>query len=110
MGVHDMVNPDKEQAAAADAASQDAAARQAAEIAVELTEASDFADDASFAGDDTLDATTIPAAGASGDQPQSRRKITGALTAAGSGVARRSSGIARRTTEVAAPRTRAAGR
>jgi hypothetical protein len=110
MGVRDMVNPDKEQAATSNAANEDAAARQAAEIAVELTEASDFADDASFDGDDALDATTTPGVDASGDQPRSRRTITGAITAAGSGVARRSSGIAKRTTEVAGHRTQAVGR
>jgi hypothetical protein len=121
MGVRDMVNPDKGQVPAEDAAkaaSEDAVASQAAEIAVELTEASDFADDASLADsgttedgtaeDEALDATTSPDAG--GDQPRAGRKITGALTSAGSSVARRSSGLARRTTDVAGRRTQAVGR
>jgi len=103
-----MVNPDKDQAATSKAASDDTVAddtvaREAAEIAVELTEASDFADD-------TLDAGTSPEAEAAAGPPRGRRKVTGAITAAGSGVARRSSGVARRTTEVAGRRTQAVGR
>jgi hypothetical protein len=107
-----MVNPDKDQAAtsnaasddtaAGDTAADDTAARAAAEIAVELTEASDFADDAPGAA-------TGPGAQAAAAS-RGRRKVTGAITAAGSGVARRSSGIARRTTEVAGRRTQAATR
>jgi hypothetical protein len=114
MGVRDMVNPDKEQATASNDASEDAAARQAAEIAVELTEASDFADDTAYAGgpaftkDEALGPTAGRDADASGDRPRSRRKITGAITAARSGAARRSSGLARRTTDVAGRRTQAA--
>jgi hypothetical protein len=89
-----MVNPDKEEAATSDAAGEDAAARQAAEIAVELTEA----------GDAVLGAA--PDADAAAGQPRSRRTITGALTAAGSGVARRSSA----TAAAAGRGSRAAGR
>src|SRR5204862_414734 len=109
---------------AENAASEDAVARQAAEIAVELTEASDFAGDASLAEVDTAADDTAADDTAAGDiaedegldaaaspdasgQPRGRRKVTGALTSAGSGVARRSSGLARRTTDVAGRRAQA---
>jgi hypothetical protein len=101
-----MVNPDKEQATSANAAGDDAAAREAAEIAVELTEASDFADDTGLAGDIPGTTTSPDVSGG----PRGRRKITGAVTAARSGVARRSSSIARRATETAGRRTQAASR
>jgi hypothetical protein len=103
-----MGNTDKEQVNGLDAAGEDAMARQAAEIAVELTEASDLAgEEAARAG---YDAALGAATGAGGGRPRRGRKISGAITAAGSGVARRSSGVARRTTEAAGRGSRAASR
>jgi hypothetical protein len=64
------------------ASDEDAAAQQAAEAAVELTEASE-----------------VPSAAVG--RRGGVRRVTGALGAAGSGVARQSSAIARRTSEMA---------
>jgi hypothetical protein len=69
-----MTNPDSVQTSG-----DDAAARQAAEIATELTEARDFDDE-----------DVAPQAGTRG-----LRRLSGALGAAGSGVARQSTSIAR---------------
>src|SRR5260370_5563742 len=106
-----MVNPDNQHAASSHGANEDAAARQAAELAIELTEASDLAKDdaARTAADAALVDEDAPSADADGNRPRGRRKITGALSTAGSGVARRSSDVARRTTEAAGRGRQAAG-
>src|ERR1700731_2910503 len=84
----------------------EAAARQAAEIAVELTEASDLGDgpDAPAVADD---AATSAAAGG---RRRGIRRVGGVIGAATSGMTRQSSTIAQRTGEVAGRGGRAASR
>lgn len=77
-------------------AGDDAAARQAAEVAVELTEASDLRDGPGAAAVDEAAASA-----AAGGRRRSMRQVAGAIGAARTGLARQSSTMARRTSEVA---------
>jgi hypothetical protein len=77
-------------------AGDDAAARQAAEVAVELTEASDLRDvPGALAGDDAA------ASAVAGGRRRSMRQVAGAIGAARTGLARQSSAMARWTSETA---------
>jgi hypothetical protein len=73
-------------------AGDDAAARQAAEVAVELTEASDLRDGAGVSAVDEA---------AAGGRRRSMRQVADAIGAARTGLARQSSTMARRTSEAA---------
>jgi hypothetical protein len=86
-------------------AGDDAAARQAAEVAVELTEASDLRDGlGASAGDGAVASATA------GGRRRSMRQVAGAIGAARTGLARQSSTMARRTSEAAGRSGQAATR
>jgi hypothetical protein len=86
--------------------SDDAAARQAAEVAVELSEASDLADSPEASPSDDDAATSVAAGGRRGGM----RRMAGVIGTARTGMARQSATVARRTTEAAGRGGRAATR
>jgi hypothetical protein len=88
-----MAKPGKDPIAGDDGAAREEAAREAAEVAVELTEASDLTAGAEAEGEVTPEAE--------GASRRGLRRVAGAIGAARAGVARQSSTIARRTTDVA---------
>jgi hypothetical protein len=89
----------------------DAAARQAAEVAVELTEASDLGDGPDAAdADGAADADDAATSAAAGGRRRGIRRVGGVIGAARTGMTRQSSTIAQRTGEVAGRGGRAASR
>lgn len=84
----------------------DAAARQAAEVAVDLTEAGDLGDSSDASASDNDAATPAVAGG----RRVGMRRMAGVIGTARTGMARQSSTVARRTTEAAGRGGRAASR